>query len=154
MTSMKFRLSPPEAGWLSVRLELDGTVFEQVFSYTPVDFVGGITAAIASLTEGRRTAFVEASAEDLGRYAFDFEELPSDRIRLTLLHWPQWSSTRSGGSKIFDVERPRMPLLRAFWRGLQELRGRCTAAEFEREWRRPMPIRELDQLGERLRERR
>lgn len=151
---MKFRLSPPEAGWLSVRLELDGIVFEQVFSYTPVDFVGGITAAIASLTEGCGTAFVEASAEHLGRYAFDFEELPKERIQLTLLHWPRWSSTRSGGKKVLEVECPRMPLLRAFWRGLQELRGRCTAAEFEREWRWPMPIQELEQLAGRLRERR
>lgn len=117
-------------------------------------FVVGITVAIASLTEGCRTAFVEASAEDLGRYAFDFEELPNDRIRLRLLQWAQWSSARSGGTNIFEVECPRMPLLRAFWRGLQELRGRCTASEFEREWRWPMPMRELDQLGERLRERR
>ena len=52
---------------------------------------------------------------------------------------------------VFTARGPKAEVCRAFWRELRQLRRRADVDEFEQNWRRPFPRRELAQLTAALR---
>ncbi len=148
----RVELSTPEKGWITLTLDVDGQHFKLEFWHIPVDFVANLASAVAGIAEGRGTTAAEASAESNGRYVFEFtESSATDTLRLVIRHWPSWTSRTTGGATMLDAEAPRLEFLRAFWRGFQNLRGRCEGADFESRWGSPLPTNAIDSIGDKAR---
>ena len=143
----------PQSGWMSVGLRAGGARLVLGASHAPYDSLRELIEALSALLAGgdaRRVARWNCEPEE-----YDFElSAAGDRARLVVTRHTGPTRRADDARPVFAHAAERLQLVLPFWRELRELRRRTTEDDFEKNWRRPFPERELRELTRLVRERR
>ena len=142
----------PEHHWLGISLTSVDCELDASFSYTPNDFVFELIAAFRSVVSGARNAVATASYNPDG-YEFRFTRPDENCVNLEIQYFSElWTSARSNGDVVFSVSLPSCQMLRPFWLALTRLAGSYSSDEYEERMGHAFPARELELLGEMVKE--
>ena len=141
-------LESPQHGFMSLRLKTAGQSFVTVVSHAPYDSLRDLIAALAAVLDGDRELTVRWNGEP-DEYDFRFSSR-GDRLLLEVVHYPDHRKLPEAAAAVFSFQGPKADACRAFWEELRDLRSRASRDEFDRQWRREFPERELRELTERV----
>jgi hypothetical protein len=141
-------LESPQHGFMSLRLKAAGQSFVTVVSHEPYDSLRDLIAALAAVLDGDRELTVRWNAEP-DEYDFRFTS-GGDHLRLEVIHYPDHRKLPETAATAFSFSGPKADAGRAFWEELRDLESRTARDEFDRQWRRTFPERELEELTNRL----
>jgi hypothetical protein len=144
---LKVGFDEPEHGWIAITMSADGEPFMLVASHVPYDSITELAQALNKILEGCSEATVHWN-EEPAEYEFAF------RRNEEVLNLDVYGLTRVQGgirrASVFNFIGPCDQTLIAFWRVLRELQGRYDPSEYERRWKEPFPIREMEVLTQRM----
>lgn len=147
-----FRVSfnSPQSGWMSLSLEAKEQSTVAAVSHAPDD-------SLRALIEGLRALLEESSHRVTVKWNCEPDELDfeltgeGDRASLKVLHFPDHRRTKGTGRPLFSLTCSKLELCLPFWRALRSLHRDIETDEFDRNWRRPFPAAEMQQLTEAVR---
>ena len=143
----------PQSGWMSVGLRAGGARLVLGASHAPYDSLRELIEALSALLAGgdvRRVARWNCEPEE-----YDFElSATGDRAELAVTRHATRARRADDAQTVFTHAAERLRLVLPFWRELRELRRRRAEDDFEKNWRRPFPERELRELTRLVRQRR
>jgi hypothetical protein len=146
--TLEVSLESPQHGFMSLRLKAAGQSFVTVVSYTPYDSLRDLVEAL--------TSFIDSDCDVLVRWnsepdEYDFKlSARGDAVSLDVVHYPDHRRSIETGEAVFSFRGTKAGLCLPFWRELRDLQSRAARDEFDRQWRRPFPERELQKLTERV----
>ncbi|HEX8138729.1 MAG TPA: hypothetical protein VF544_14275 [Pyrinomonadaceae bacterium] len=154
--SKAFRASfnSPQSGWMSLSLKAGEQSLVAAVSHAPDDSLRALIEALrAVLRESADTITVKWNCEpDELDFEFKSEADSADnRASLRVLHFPDHRRRKGTGRTLFSLVGPKLELCLPFWRALRSLHRDILTDEFERNWRRPFPEIEMQQLNEAVR---
>jgi hypothetical protein len=82
-------------------------------------------------------------------YDFRFEA-SAHAVRLDVIHYPDHLRIGDTATIAFSFKGSKLEMCRSFWQELEDLRSRTEQDEFDRQWRRDFPERELQELTKRI----
>ncbi|HYG79259.1 MAG TPA: hypothetical protein VD861_02665 [Pyrinomonadaceae bacterium] len=141
-------LESPQHGFMSLRLKAAGQNFVTVVSHAPYDSLRDLIAALSAVLDGDCEPTVNWNSEP-DEYDFRFQAR-GDRLQLEVIHYPDHRKLPETASTVFSFRGPKTDACRSFWEELRDLRSRAARDEFDRQWRRDFPERELQELTERM----
>ena len=144
---LKVSFDRPEHHWLAIYLDAQNRHLELPFSYTPFDFLSELVRALLNFLDG--FAAKANCSYNPERYEFTFEPT-ADEGQFQVVSYPDHRKGEGLGEVIFNYRGDRADICLAFWRGIRELQGRVSAAEYERGFGRVFPEQEMELLTERM----
>jgi hypothetical protein len=141
-------LESPQHGFMSLRLKAGGESFVTVVSHTPYDSLRDLVEALSAVLDGDCEVTVKWNSEP-EEYDFDLSAR-GDYVRLSVIHYPDHRRAVETGSRVFSFEGLKSGVCGPFWKELRGLRSRTLQDEFDRQWRREFPERELNELTKRI----
>lgn len=141
-------LESPQHGFMSLRLKAAGQSFVTVVSHAPYDSLRDLVAALAAVLDRDCEPTVRWNSEP-DEYDFRFSAR-GDRLLLEVMRYPDHRRLTETAAKVFSFRGPKTDACRAFWEELRDLRSRAGRDEFDRQWRRAFPERELQELTKRM----
>jgi hypothetical protein len=141
-------LESPQHGFMSLRLKTAGQTFVTVVAHAPYDSLRDLIAALVAALDGDCERTVNWNAEP-DEYDFRLSSR-GDRLLLEVLHYPDHRKLPGAAAPVLSFNGPKADACRAFWDELRDLESRTARDEFDRQWRRPFPARELEELTERM----
>ena len=146
--TLSVSLESPQHGFMSLRINGDRESFVTVVSHEPYDSLRDLIEALALVLESDREVTVKWNAEP---DEYDFRlEARGDELCLAVIHYPDHRRLPDTSSTVFSFCGPRRDACVAFWVELRDLQGRTAQDEFDRQWRREFPEREMQRLTERV----
>lgn len=142
-------MESPQSGWMSLRLGALDAEFVAVVSCTPHDSLRDLILSLTALLSGEPSARVVWNAEP-EEYDFLFEAR-GEEVGLSVVRHPDHRRAESESREVFSFRGPLRELCERFLSELEDLRGRSETDAFERNWKRPFPRGELQELSEKLR---
>jgi hypothetical protein len=142
--SLQVNFESPQSGWMSLSLESGDQRFIRVISWTPYDSVKELIEALLLLLkeEGERIVRWNSEPEE-----FDFRlKREEDSVSLEIVRYQDHRRLDSTSQVLFSVESSNVDICIPFWKALRDLRRRIARDEFDKNWRRPFPYQELNQL--------
>lgn len=139
----------PQHGFMSLRLRNGNEDFVTVVSHTPYNSLRDLIEALTSVMDGDCALTVKWNSEP-DEYDFKFDARGRD-ARLAVIHYPDHRRTIDDESVVFSFNGSKLELCRSFWKELEDLRSRTEQDEFDRQWRREFPEREMQELTKRIR---
>ena len=146
--TLSVSLESPQHGFMSLRLKTDGQSFVTVVAHAPYDSMRDLIAALAALLDGDCELIVKWNSEP-DEYDFRFSSR-GDHLHLEIVHYPDHRKLPETAATVFTFRGPKADACRAFWEELRDLRSRAGQDEFDRQWRREFPERELEVLTKRI----
>jgi hypothetical protein len=149
----RFRVSfnSPQSGWMSLSLKAGEQSVVAVVSRLPYDSLRDLIESLAALLgEGRKGFNVKWSCEP-DELDFRARATAGDRVAFKVIHYPDHRRLRDTGRVLFSLETSRLEFCLSFWRALRALHRDIVTDEFDRNWQRPFPEREMQRLTETLR---
>jgi hypothetical protein len=146
--TLSVSLESPQHGFMSLRLKTEGQSFVTVVSYAPYDSLRDLIAALSAVMDDDCERTVNWNAEP-DEYDFRFTAR-GDRALLEVIHYPDHRKLPETASTVFTFQGPKTEACRTFLDELRDLRSRAGRDEFDRQWRREFPERELQELTKRL----
>lgn len=147
MSKMKVCLGPPESGWLRVELSLDDQVYKFHPSYVPYDSITELVSALLKILTGYDKAIVRWNDEPVEReFVFD---VAGERIdfRVYLINETAIEKQRE---EVFSFSGSVYEVIRPFWKALRDMESMQSLEEYEKQWHRPFPEREIMELTKRV----
>jgi hypothetical protein len=146
---LRVSLESPQHGFMSLRLSSGKESFVTVVSYTPYDSLRDLIDALLSVLTGDCDAIVKWNSEP---EEYDFKlAARDDSVQLEIIRYPDHRRLAEASSNVFSFSGSRMETCWPFWKELRGLRSRSAQDEFERQWRREFPEREMQELTKRIR---
>ena len=146
--TLSVSLESPQHGFMSLRLKTAGQSFVTVVSHAPYDSLRDLIAALSAVLDGDCERTVRWNSEP-DEYDFRFEASAS-RVLLEVIHYPDHRKLGETATTVFSFQGPKADACRQFWKELRDLESRAGRDEFDRQWRRPFPAHELQELTERI----
>jgi hypothetical protein len=141
-------LESPQHGFMSLRLKAGDESFVTVVSHTPYDSLRDLVAALSAVLDNDCEVTVKWNSEP---EEYDFKlATGGDYARLEVVHYPDHRRSMETGSRVFFFEDLKSGVCGPFWKELRGLRSRTLQDEFDRQWRREFPERELNELTKRI----
>jgi hypothetical protein len=147
--TLRVSLESPQHGFMSLRLTSDEESFVAVVSHAPYDSLRDLIKALSEVlaSDGDQTVKWNAEPDE-----YDFKlEAKGDSFRLDVVHYPDHRRLAEASTIVFSFRGSKLDACRAFWKELRDLQGRRAQDEFERQWRREFPEREMQELTKRIR---
>ena len=141
-------LESPQHGFMSLRLKTSGRSFVTVVSHAPYDSLRDLIAALSAVLDGDCAPAVKWNGEP-DEYDFLFRSR-GDLLSLEVTHFPDHRRLPETAATVFSFEGPKADACRQFWDELGDLRSRAGRDEFDRQWRRPFPEQEFQELTRRI----
>jgi hypothetical protein len=146
--TLSVSLESPQHGFMSLRLKTDGQSFVTVVAHAPYDSLRDLIAALAAVLDGDCELIVNWNGEP-DEYDFRFASR-GDHLHLEIIHYPDHRKLPETAATVFTYRGPKADACRAFWEELRDLRSRAGRDEFDRQWRRAFPEREMQELTKRI----
>ena len=144
--TLSVSLESPQHGFMSLRLKTAGQSFVTVVSHTPYDSLRDLIATLSAVLDGDCERTVKFNSEP-DEYDFRFTSR-GDRLLLEVIHYPDHRKLPDTASTVFTFQGPKTDACRTFVDELRDLQSRAGRDEFDRQWRRAFPERELKDLTE------
>jgi hypothetical protein len=142
-------LESPQHGFMSLRLSAERERFVAVVSYTPYDSLRDLVAALCDTLINDCERIVKWNSEP---EEFDFKLSAHDEaIQLDIIRYQDHRRLAEASSVVFSFRGSRLETCWPFWKELRDLHRRTARDEFNRQWRREFPERELQELTKRIR---
>lgn len=141
-------LESPQHGFMSLRLKTAGQSFVTVVSHSPYDSLRDLIAALSAVMDGDCERAVKWNSEP-DEYDFRFTAR-GDRLLLEVIHYPDHRRLPDAAATVFTFQGRRTDACRTFLDELRDLQSRAGRDEFDRQWRREFPEKELEVLTERI----
>ena len=146
--TLSVSLESPQHGFMSLRLKTVDQNFVTVVAHEPYDSLRDLIAALAAALEGDREQTINWNAEP-DEYDFRLSS-HGDHLLLEVTHFPDHRKLPETAANVFSFRGPKWDACRVFWEELSDLRTRASRDEFDRQWRRTFPERELEELTEKI----
>lgn len=146
--TLNVSLESPQHGFMSLRLKSAGQSFVTVVAHAPYDSLRDLIAALSAVLDGDCAPTVKWNSEP-DEYDFRFQS-HGDRVLLEVIHYPDHRKLDETATTVFSFEGPKEDACRTFWEELRDLQSRAGRDEFDRQWRRAFPERELQELTEKM----
>ncbi|HJU53775.1 MAG TPA: hypothetical protein VJ715_04350 [Pyrinomonadaceae bacterium] len=146
--TLNVSLESPQHGFMSLRLKTAGQSFVTVVAHEPYDSLRDLIAALSAVIDGDGAPTVKWNSEP-DEYEFRFQA-SGDRVLLEVIHYPDHRKLAETAATVFSFEGPKADACLSFLEELRDLRSRAGRDEFDRQWRRAFPERELQELTKRM----
>jgi hypothetical protein len=146
--TLSVSLESPQHGFMSLRLKAAGRSFVTVVSHAPYDSLRDLIVSLSAVLDGDCEYTVHWNSEP-DEYDFRFTSR-GDRLLLEVVHYPDHRKLPETASTAFSFRGPKSDACRTFLGELRDLQSRAGRDEFERQWRRAFPERELQELTKRM----
>ena len=150
--SKAFRVSfnSPQSGFMSLSLNVGEQEFVTAVSSEPYDSLRELIEGLTSLLTTRHGFKVKWNCEP-DELDFEAEVQAEERVSFKVMHYTNHRRQPETGRMLFSLTGSRQEICDGFWRALRDLRRHVATDEFDRNWRRPFPQTEMQQLTEALR---
>ena len=142
--SLRVRFEDPQNGWIGLRVENNGDVFEESLSYTPYNSILDLVTAITTLFHPGSSAAVNWNSEPT-EYDFLFSN-DNGTIDFSIVEFPDGNRQQNRSCLIFQAQGSFTTICIPFWRALRQLQGRLTTQELSERFGRRFPDEELKKL--------
>jgi hypothetical protein len=149
--SQKLRVSleSPQHGFMSLRLSSGKESFVTVVSYTPYDSLRDLIDGLCGVLDSDYDAIIKWNGEP---EEFDFKLVArDDSVQFDIIRYPDHRRSYNLASTVFSFRGSKMDACLPFWKELRDLHSRAIQDEFNRQWRREFPEREMQELTKRIR---
>jgi hypothetical protein len=148
--TLRVSLESPQHGFMSLRLSGGGPEsFVAVVSHEPYDSLRDLIEALSALLESDGEVVVKWNSEP-DEYDFQLAARGA-RFQLDVIHYPDHRRLVTASSVVFSFRGSKFEACQAFWKELRDLHRRSQQDEFDRQWRREFPEREMQELTKRIR---
>lgn len=150
--SKSFRVSfnSPQSGFMSLSLETGEQQFVNAVSSAPYDSLRELIEGLTALLTAGRGFKVKWNCEP-DELDFEAEAERDERVSFKVIHYTDHRRLAETGRVLLTHTGSRLEICHSFWRALRDLRRHIATDEFDRNWRRPFPQTEMQQLTEALR---
>jgi hypothetical protein len=146
---LRVSLESPQHGFMSLRLSTGKESFVTVVSCTPYDSLRDLIAALCGVLESDYEAIVKWNSEP---EEFDFKlAARGDAVQFDIIRYPDHRRSQKLSSTVFSFRGSKLETCWPFWKELRDLHRRTVQDEFDRQWRREFPEREMQELTKRIR---
>ena len=129
---------------MSLSLTAEGQRLVMGASFTPYDSVRDLVEALSALLAGAGEVNVRWNCEP---EEFDFKMVAAgDGVQFKVVRYPNHRRLRGSSRTVFSLGGSKLEICLPFWRALRDLRRRIAEDEFDKNWRRPFPDSEMQQL--------
>ena len=146
--TLSVSLESPQHGFMSLRLKAAGQSFVTVVAHEPYDSLRDLIKSLSTVLEGDRELTVNWNAEP-DEYDFRLSSRGGELL-LEVTHFPDHRKLPETAATVFSFRGPKAEVCRTFLDELRDLRSRASRDEFDRQWRRTFPERELEELTKRM----
>jgi hypothetical protein len=137
-------MESPQSGWMSMSLKAGEESFVMGASYRPYDSLRDLIEALSALLRGSKDLNVRWNCEP---EEFDFRAVAhGGEVEFSVIRYSDHRRRSSTSRVVFSLRSSKLDLCLPFWKALRDLRRRILTDEFESNWRRKFPHRELQQL--------
>lgn len=145
--SENFRVSFGDVkhGWMPVNLITNNQQFSFIASYTPYDSIAELVEALSSFIQRGYPKIVRWNTEPT-EYEFIFSE-SNNQGMLKVLEYTNRQKFQNLEQIVFTFCSSRVLLVIPFWRALRDVETRYN---FEKNWQRAFPKREMQLLKEQI----
>lgn len=144
---LKVRFGIPQNGWIEILLDNYKNQLSLHISYTPFHFLEElIEAVIKVLNSENAKAHGNYNPEN---YEFNFQ-IEDTNVILQVLEFPDRKRFKDSGNLLFEHIEGKTEMCKSFWRGFKDLSGKISAEEFEQNFHRQFPEKDLKFLSEKL----
>jgi hypothetical protein len=150
--SKSFRVSfnSPQSGFMSLSLNASEQEFVTAVSSAPYDSLRELIEGLTSLLDAGQGFKVKWNCEP-DEVDFELTADADERVSFRVVHYTDHRRLPETGRALFSLNGPRLEICQGFWRALRDLSRHVATDEFDRNWRRPFPQTEMQQLTEALR---
>lgn len=146
---LRVSLESPQHGFMSLRLSSGKKSFVAVVAHAPYDSLRDLIEALSGALAGDGEVIVKWNSEP---EEYDFKlTAKDDSIRLEIIRYPDHRRLNAASSIVFSFRSLKLDACLPFWKELRDLHRRATHDEFDRQWRREFPEREMQELTKRIR---
>jgi hypothetical protein len=146
---LRVSLESPQHGFMSLRLSSATESFVAVVSHAPYDSLRDLIETLCAALAGDNDAIVKWNSEP---EEYDFKlAARDDSVKLDIIHYPDHRRLAEASSTVFSFNGSKLEACLPFWKELRGLRRRIAQDEFDRQWRREFPEREMQELTKRIR---
>jgi hypothetical protein len=146
---LQVSLESPQHGFMSLRLKVGDESFVTVVSHTPYDSLRDLVEALSAVLDSDCEVTVKWNSEP-EEYDFRFAAL-AGYVSLDVIYYVDHRRLSVIGGVVFSFRGSKLEVCLLFWEELRGLRSRTVQDEFDRQWRREFPERELNELTKRIR---
>jgi hypothetical protein len=146
---LRVSLESPQHGFMSLRLSSGKESFVTVVASTPYDSLRDLITALCGVLESDHEAIVKWNSEP---EEFDFKlAARGDSVQLDIIRYSDHRRLQKFSSNVFSFQASKLETCWPFWKELRDLHRRTMQDEFDRQWRREFPEREMQELTKRIR---
>lgn len=146
---LRVSLESPQHGFMSLRLSSAKESFVAVVSHEPYDSLRDLIAALCDVLAGKTETIVKWNSEP---EEYDFRlATKGATAQIEIIRYPDHRRLKAASSKVFAFRASRLDVCWPFWKELRDLHRRARQDEFDRQWRREFPEREMQELTKRIR---
>ena len=146
---LRVSLESPQHGFMSLRLTSGNESFVAVVSHEPYDSLRDLIAALCDVLAGKTEAIVKWNSEP---EEYDFRlAAKGASVQLDVIRYPDHRRLKAASSTVFKLSASRLDACWPFWKELRDLHRRALQDEFDRQWRREFPEREMQEFTKRIR---
>jgi hypothetical protein len=146
---LRVSLESPQHGFMSLRLSSGKDSFVAVVSHEPYDSLTDLIEALCKVLTGDGEEIVKWNSEP---EEYDFKlAARDDSVNLDIIRYPDHHRLDAVSSTVFSFHGSKLDACLPFWKELRGLRRRIAQDEFDRQWRREFPEREMQELTKRIR---
>lgn len=147
--TLRVSFNSPQSGWMSLGLHAGEESFVTAAASAPYDSLRELIAGLTELLNSNRSFTVKWNCEP---DEFDFKVTSRDEgVALEVVHYATHRRSAKASRIVFSFESSKLEFCLPFWRALRDLRRHIATDEFDRNWRRPFPHAEMQQLNEAIR---
>src|ERR1044071_804230 len=146
---LRISLESPQHGFMSLRLSSGKESFVAVVSHEPYDSLRDLIEALSGALAGDGEAIIKWNSEP---EEYDFKlAAKGDSVGVEIIRYPDHRRLATTSSKVFSYRGSKLDACLPFWKELRDLHRRTIQDEFNRQWRREFPEREMQELTKRIR---
>jgi hypothetical protein len=146
---LRVSLESPQHGFMSLRLSCGEQSFVAVVSHEPYDSLRDLIVALSGALSGDGEAIVKWNSEP---EEYDFKlAARGDSVQIDVIRYTEHRRLAEGSGNVFTFRGSRLDGCLPFWKELRGLHRRAVQDEFERQWRREFPEKEMQELTKRIR---
>ena len=130
-------------------MSADDESFVAAASFAPYDSLRDLIEGLTALLNGSESFIVKWNCEP---DEFDFKVKAKDeRVAFEVIHYTNHRRSAKASRIVFALRSSKLEFCLPFWRALRDLRRNIATDEYDRNWRRPFPQKEMRQLTEAIR---
>ena len=142
-------LESPQHGFMSLRISGGEESFVAVVCRAPYDSLRDLIKALCDVLKGAGDRLIKWNGEP---EEFDFKlTAQEDSLKLDIIRYPDHRRSPETSSAVFSFRGSSLDVCWPFWKELRDLQRRTTQDEFDRQWKREFPEKEMQELTKEIR---